>query len=160
MIDWGTAIQTTAGPTLYEGGLRYASRRLLLHFSGTESQNQQQQPGHVPRQPQQQGELQQPMRVTHHPSAARPSMIPVQYTASDDLVSLVKSFFALRHPTVRELLEGSPSEDYEGIAREALQLWDSWLGDASGRAGWRRAEALAESCDYDGLASALDALLE
>ena len=29
LIDWGTAIRVTDGPTLYEGGLRYASRRCL-----------------------------------------------------------------------------------------------------------------------------------
>ena len=156
LIDWGTAIRSTAGPTLYEGGLRYASRRLLMHLSGMQLQ---------------QGGVRQPLQGASHlgeqslgvascSSATRPSTIPVQYTASDDLISLVRSLFALRHPSFRQLLEGSPSEDFEGIARDALRLWDSWLGESSGRVGWRRAEELAGSCDYSGLASALDALLE
>ena len=172
LIDWGTAINVSDGPKLYEGGLRYASTRLLRHFSGHGYPlGGQQQGGHLLEGGQLQGGQLQGGGQEHAdqepggqvqggvPDAA-PFRCPVPYHASDDLVSLVRSLFVLRHPCFKQQLEGSPSEDFAGIAREALQLWDTWLGEASGRSGWRAAEAKAEACDYEGVGEALDALLE
>ena len=122
LIDWGTASWLPGGPALYEGGLRYASRRLLLHFSGALQVGQHLGVGGSALRQQQFGA-----------STASRQLLPVEYTPADDLVSLVKSMFALRHPDFRRQLEGTPSEDFDGIAGEALQLWDMWLGEGRGR---------------------------
>ena len=120
-----------------------------MHFSGTQQAGQHLGAGGSALRQQQSGV-----------SAASRQLLPVKYIPADDLVSLVKSMFALRHPDFRRQLEGTPSEDFDGIAREALQLWDAWLGEGSGRPQWRAAEAKAQECDYEGVGSALDALLE
>ena len=82
-------------------------------------------------------------------AATGPFWPPVQYKAADDLISLVRSMFALRHPKFKLLLEASAfNNSPTSTACEALRLWDLWLGEGSGRMTWQAAEVMA---DYDGL---------
>ena len=124
LVDWGTAIPVQGSPRVFEGGLKYASRRVLQHLS---------QPGGL--------------------------TTPIAFLPADDLASIVRSLFALKHRLFKQKLDALAGDDAQHVACGALELWDQWLSSSS-RPGWRAAEEQAEACAYDAVADALDALME
>ena len=62
--------------------------------------------------------------------------VPVEYKASDDLISLVRSMFALRHPDFRRCLDGTPSEDLrESPGKRCNYGTLGWVRTADGQRG-------------------------
>ena len=61
---------------------------------------------------------------------------------ADDLESLVKSVFALRHATIVPELHRVDGDDYAAIDA----VWQSWLGI---RAAWEPAMTAAQAGDHD-----------
>jgi hypothetical protein len=77
----------------------------------------------------------------------------VEVSAADDLVSLVRSLYALQHPAAQEQLRVLPRAD----AAAALQFWDDALAS---RPRWREAVAAAAAAKYGRVRKLLQDLLE
>ena len=82
-----------------------------------------------------------------------PIHLAVKAGAADDLESLVKTVFALTHPTMIPELHVLPIDDFSAI----IALWQSWMGI---RDSWKPVLAAAKAGHHDQVAIRLSQLME
>ena len=82
-----------------------------------------------------------------------PTNLSVKVGAADDLESLVKTVFALKHPTMIPKLHALGIEDYDAVTA----LWQSWMGI---RESWEPVLAAARAEDHNRVSKYLSQLME